>query len=69
MLCGDYTKEKAELAIQNGDADLIAFGRDYIANPDLVERLKNNWKLRERDKAFWYTNSAEGYTDYKEYSY
>ncbi len=68
MLCGDYTKEKAEQAIQNGDADLIAFGRDYIANPDLVERLKNNWELRERDKAFWYTNSAEGYIDYKDYS-
>jgi N-ethylmaleimide reductase len=64
MLCGDYTKEKAEQAIQNGDADLISFGRDFIANPDLVDRFKNNWKLMERDKKFWYTNSSRGYTDY-----
>ena len=67
MLCGDYTKEKAEEALQNGDADLIAFGRDYIANPDLVDRFKNNWKLKKRDKEFWYTNSSRGYTDYNKY--
>ena len=65
MLCGDFTKETAEKAIQNGDADLIAFGRDFIANPDFVERLKNNWPLVERDRSFWYTNGAEGYTDFE----
>lgn len=64
MLCGDFTKEKAEEAIQRREADLISFGRDFIANPDLVERFKNNWKLMERDKEYWYTSGSRGYTDY-----
>ncbi|XOV67625.1 MAG: alkene reductase [Fluviicola sp.] len=64
MLCGDFSKESAEEAIQEGRADMIAFGRDYIANPDLVERFKNNWPLAERDNSLWYGDGAEGYTDY-----
>ena len=67
MLCGDFTKETAEKALQNGDADLIALGRDFIANPDLVKRLNNNWPLAERDRTYWYTNDAIGYTDYGNY--
>ena len=67
MLCGGFTMEKAEEAIQKREADLISFGRDFIANPDLVDRFKNNWKLMERDKEFWYTNSSRGYTDYDKY--
>lgn len=68
MLCGDFTKDSAELALQNNEADLIAFGRDFIANPDLVERFKNNWPLAERDRTNWYTLGAEGYTDFKGYN-
>ncbi|MCR9174157.1 MAG: alkene reductase [bacterium] len=64
MLCGDFTKESAEKALQENRADMIAFGRDYIANPDLVERFKNNWPLTERDNTLWYGDGAEGYTDY-----
>ena len=67
MLCGDFTKETAEKAIQNNEADLIAFGRDFIANPDFVERLKNNWTLAERDRTHWYSIGEKGYTDYKNY--
>ena len=67
MLCGDFTLETAERAIQNGDANLIAFGRDYIANPDLVERFKNNWPLAERDRTHWYTNGAQGLIDWPRY--
>ncbi len=68
MLCGDFTKESAETALLENRADMIAFGRDFIANPDLVERFKNNWSLAERDNALWYGDGAEGYTDYPNYN-
>lgn len=67
MLCGDFTKESAERALQENKADLIAFGRDFIANPDLVNRLQNNYPLMERDRTNWYTNDSVGYTDYQNY--
>lgn len=68
MLCGDFTRDSAEEALQTGRADLIAFGRDFITNPDLVERLKNNWPLAERDRTFWYTQGAQGLIDYPTYN-
>ncbi len=62
--CG-YTKESAQERIQNGDADLAAFGRPYITNPDLPERFKNDWPLNPSDDmSLWYTPGPEGYTDY-----
>jgi len=64
ILCGDLTQEKAEEALTNNECDLVAFGRDYIANPDLVERFKNNWPLAERNNDLWYGDGSEGYTDY-----
>lgn len=67
MLCGDFTKETAEQALQNGDADLIAFGRDFIANPDLVDRFKNDWPLAERDRTHWYTLGPKGLIDFPNY--
>lgn len=67
MICGDFTKETAEQAIQNNECDLVAFGRDYIANPDLVERFKNDWPLAKRDNKEWYGDGASGYTDYPNY--
>lgn len=66
--CGDYTRETAEEALQNNECDLIAFGRDYIANPDLSERFKNNWPLTERNNKEWYGDGARGYTDYSNYN-
>ena len=57
-------------ALQNNEADLIAFGRDFIANPDLVERFKNQWPLAIRDCTNWYALGNKGLTDYpffKEY--
>jgi N-ethylmaleimide reductase len=65
--CG-YTKETAEERLAAGYADLASFGRPFIANPDLPERLKNNWPLNPaNDMSLWYTTGAEGYTDYKPY--
>lgn len=48
-------------------ASLIAFGRSFIANPDLPERLKNNWELNPYDRRTFYTHEAAGYTDYPFY--
>ena len=45
-------------------ADLIAFGKPFISNPDLVERLKKGAPLNESDKATFYGGGAKGYTDY-----
>lgn len=65
--CG-YTKLTAETAVENGDADLISFGRPYISNPDLVERLANNWPLNPpADQKIWYSFDEVGYTDFPRY--
>ena len=63
--CG-YTQEIAEKAIADGHADLIAFGRPFISNPDLVERFKNGWQLAtDAPMSDWYLPTGEkGYTDY-----
>jgi 2,4-dienoyl-CoA reductase-like NADH-dependent reductase (Old Yellow Enzyme family) len=67
--CG-YTFEAAEEAVVGGSADLIAFGRPYISNPDLVDRFRHGWPLaKPADMAAWYTPSgAKGYTDFPSYT-
>ncbi|MDT8317745.1 MAG: alkene reductase [bacterium] len=63
--CG-YTKEAAEERITEGVADIIAFGRPFITNPDLPERFRNDWSLNPaEDMSLWYTPGAAGYTDYE----
>jgi N-ethylmaleimide reductase len=65
--CG-YTQETASVAINNGSADLIAFGRPFISNPDLVERFTNNWPLNPpADMSIWYSFDKQGYTDFPAY--
>ena len=59
-----YTREMAEEAIASGAADLVAFGRPFIANPDLVERFKRNAPLAKPDIDTFYGGDARGYTDY-----
>lgn len=63
MVNNGYDKQLAERELANG-ADLIAFGKPYIANPDLVERLHSNAPLNPADKATFYGGGAQGYTDY-----
>jgi 2,4-dienoyl-CoA reductase-like NADH-dependent reductase (Old Yellow Enzyme family) len=64
-----YTRKTAEETIVSGDADMIAFGRPYIANPDLVERFRNGWPLApEADMSTWYTPLESGYIDWPAYS-
>jgi 2,4-dienoyl-CoA reductase-like NADH-dependent reductase (Old Yellow Enzyme family) len=57
-----FTAEQADLAA--GRADLIAFGKPILANPDLVERWKAGAALNAPDMATFYTPGAKGYTDY-----
>jgi N-ethylmaleimide reductase len=65
--CG-YTKETADAVICNHHADLIAFGRPFISNPDLVERFNHDWPLNpSTDMTTWYSFDEVGYTDF--YSY
>jgi N-ethylmaleimide reductase len=65
--CG-YSQETAEAAIQGGNADLIAFGRPYISNPDLVERFANHWPLNPpAEMKDWYSFGKEGYIDFPKY--
>jgi len=56
--------ENAETLITSGEADAVAFGKLFIANPDLVERLKTRAIMNEWDADTFYGNSAKGYTDY-----
>ena len=63
--CGGFDKPKAEAEIETGLADLIAFGRPFINNPDLVERFQNDWALsKELYMDLFYTADKKGYTDY-----
>ena len=60
----DSTLETAQELVDSGAADLVAFGRAFIANPDLVERLRTGAALNTPDSATFYGGGAEGYTDY-----
>jgi N-ethylmaleimide reductase len=62
-----YTPESAALAIEQKHADAIAFGRLFIANPDLVERIRGNHPLNPSDRSTFYGGAEHGYTDYKSF--
>lgn len=64
VLNQDYRLDSAQADIAAGLADAIAFGRPFIANPDLVERLRTDAPLTPDDMATWYNQGPEGYTDY-----
>lgn len=64
ILCNGLTAETAETALEQGFADLVAFGRYYIANPDFDQRLEKGTPLNDLDFNTFYTPGAEGFTDY-----
>ncbi|WP_324698961.1 alkene reductase [Novosphingobium aerophilum] len=65
IAAGGFEKDTAEAALQSGELDLIAFGRPFIANPDLVERMRAGHPTNAADRATWYGDlGARGYTDY-----
>jgi N-ethylmaleimide reductase len=62
-----YDLDLATHVLRDGLADLIAFGRPFLANPDLVARLRNRWPLAEAPSETWYGGGAEGYIDWPTY--
>ena len=64
ILCGGYDAVRAKAAVDQGLADLVAFGVPYIANPDLAARLEHGWPLNEADRDTFYGGGEQGYTDY-----
>ena len=64
MLNGGFDQARAELALAEGQAELISFGRPFIANPDFVSRTAQRAALTEADASTFYTPGSEGYVDY-----
>ena len=67
MANGGYDLGRSVKSVDQGDADLISMGKPFLANPDLVERLRKGAPLNEPDQATFYGGGAEGYTDYPFY--
>ncbi len=64
ILAGGFDHNSAQAALQQGRCDLVAFGRPFIANPDLVTRMQSDAPLNTPDESTFYTPGAKGYTDY-----
>ncbi len=68
MYAGKYTPEKALRILTEGKGDIFGFGRPFIANPDLPERIKNDWSLNSVDPTSLYGGTGKGYTDYPQHT-
>ncbi|MHA6202950.1 alkene reductase [Dyella soli] len=64
IVAGGFDRTRAEEALKAGHADLVAFARSFIANPDLVERMRTDEALNTMDPATFYTPGPKGYIDY-----
>jgi N-ethylmaleimide reductase len=64
IAAGGFTGESAAAVVAAGDADLVAFGRHFISNPDLPERLRRNLPLTRYDRSTFYGGDGRGYIDY-----
>jgi N-ethylmaleimide reductase len=64
IAAGGFKDHSAEAILRAGDADLVAFGRDFIANPDLPERLRLQLPLNPYDRPTFFGGTDVGYTDY-----
>ena len=67
IAAGGFKGDSAEAILNAGDADLVAFGRDFIANPDLPERLRHKLPLTPYDRPSFFGGTDVGYTDYPFY--
>lgn len=68
IAAGGFEPDTAEAILEKGDADLVAFGRHFIANPDLPKRIKLGLPLNPYDRATFYGGNSHGYTDYPFYN-
>jgi N-ethylmaleimide reductase len=64
VAAGGFTRESAQQILDDGHADLIAFGRLFVSNPDLPERLRTGAPLARYDRSTFYGGNSKGYTDY-----
>lgn len=64
ILCGNYSAASASAVLDSNSAELVAFGRPFISNPDLVSKLASGAELRAPDFGTFYTPGPTGYTDY-----
>lgn len=64
ITAGGYTREMGNEVLASGDADLVAYGRLFIANPDLPQKFILETELNSYDRSTFYTQGAEGYIDY-----
>jgi N-ethylmaleimide reductase len=64
VLNSDYDAASGQAMLDSGTADAIAFGRTFIANPDLPHRIAANLPLAKDNAATWYSQGPEGYVDY-----
>ena len=64
MFAGGYNCERSFKALREGHADLIAFGRHYLANPDLPRRIREQAGLNKYDRDTFYAGGDKGYLDY-----
>ena len=67
IAAGGFEPDTADAMIQKGDADLVAFGRHFLSNPDLPKRIQQRLALNDYDRETFYTFDARGYTDYPVY--
>ncbi|WAC12473.1 alkene reductase [Dyadobacter pollutisoli] len=67
ILAGSMDRNKSERLINAGTIDIAGFGEPFISNPDLVERLQNNWELTPPDRNLHYGLGSHGYTDWETY--
>ncbi|MDG4721127.1 MULTISPECIES: alkene reductase [Thalassospira] len=65
IVAGKYTKQRGETILSAGGADLVAYGRPFIANPDLVDRFQNDLPLDDLDGATLFGGDGKGYIDYE----
>jgi N-ethylmaleimide reductase len=64
IYAGRYTAERADSLLSTGLADMVAFGRPFVANPDLPARIANGWPLNPLRAETLYGGAEEGFTDY-----
>jgi N-ethylmaleimide reductase len=68
IVAGGLDVAAADSLVEAGLADAVAFGRWFVSNPDLAERLRHGWPLAEADRDTFYTQGPEGYADYPRFS-
>jgi N-ethylmaleimide reductase len=68
IAAGGFNGESAAAIVAAGEADLVAFGRHFIANPDLPERLRRKLPLNRYDRLTFYGGDGRGYIDYPTYA-